>query len=240
MKYIIIGLGKFGAALGEKLTEMGNEVIGVDVRMNKVESVKDRLTHAINLDATDPEAVSNLPLHDADVVVIAIGENTGANIMAAALMKKKKVNRILGRVVDSIQKTVLEAMGIEEIIHPEEETAERWAKRLSLEGVVDSFEVDSNYSIVETRVPEEYDGRNLKELGIKDQFNIIVLTTLKVKDEKNDVGINKESTEVQGIARAGTVLHKDEIMVIYGHKKDIKKLLDEHRKIKQSRESTNS
>lgn len=233
MKYIIIGLGKFGSALGEKLTEMGNEVIGVDVRMNKIESVKDKLTHAVNLDATDPEAVDNLPLEDVDVVIIAIGENTGANIMTAALMKKKKVERIIGRVVDSIQMTVLEAMGIDEIIHPEEETAERWAKRLSLEGVVDSFEVDSNYSIVETRIPEEYHDKTIKELGIKDEFNIIVLTTMKVTSENNEVGIDKESTEVQGIARADTVLHKGEIMVIYGHNNDIKSLLDEHRKFKE-------
>lgn len=233
MKYIIIGLGKFGSALGEKLTEMGNEVIGVDVRISKIENIKEKLTHAINLDATDPEAVDNLPLKDADVVIIAIGEDTGANIMTAALMKKKKVKRIIGRVVDPLQKTVLEAMGITEIIHPEEETAERWAKRLNLEGVVDSFELDSNYSIVETKIPKEYDGKSIKELGIKDEFNIIVLTTMKVNSEKNEMGVDTNRTTVQGIARADTRLQQGDIMVLYGHKKDIKKLLEHHRKFKE-------
>ncbi|MCM8568019.1 TrkA family potassium uptake protein [Gramella jeungdoensis] len=233
MKYIIIGLGKFGSALGEKLTEMGNEVIGVDIRMNKIENIKEKITHAINLDATDPEAVGNLPLKDADVVIIAIGENTGSNIMAGALMQKMQVKRIIGRVVDPLQKTVLEAMGINEIIHPEEETAERWAKRLNLEGVVDSFELDGSYSIVETRIPKEYHDKSIKELEIKDQFNIIVLTTMKVKNEKNEMGVDTDKSTVQGIARADTKLYKDEIMVLYGHNKDIKKLLDEHRKFKE-------
>ncbi|MCG9971068.1 potassium channel family protein [Christiangramia crocea] len=233
MKYIIIGLGKFGSSLGEKLTEMGNEVIGVDIRMSKIESIKEKLTHAINLDATDPEAVGNLPLQDADVVIIAIGEDTGSNIMAAALMKKKHVKRIIGRVVDPLQNTVLEAMGINEIIHPEEETAERWAKRLNLEGVIDSFELDGNYSIVETRIPKEYHDKTIQELGIKDEFNIIVLTTMEVSQEKNEMGVDKDRTTVQGIARADTKLYKDDIMVLYGNNKDIKKLLDHHRKFKE-------
>lgn len=233
MKYIIVGLGKFGAALGEMLTQMGNEVIGVDVRMSKIESIKDKLTHAVNLDATDLEAVGNLPLKDVDVVIIAIGEDTGANIMSAALMKKKHVKRIIGRVVDPLQKNVLEAMGISEIIHPEEETAERWAKKLNLEGVVDSFQLDGNYSIVEIEIPKEYHGKTIQELGIKQEFNIIILTTIKVTNEKNEMGADTNKNTVQGIALADTVLYKDEIMVVYGHNKDIKRLVEEHRKFRE-------
>lgn len=233
MKYIIIGLGKFGSSLGEKLTQMGNEVIGVDVRMSKIDSIKDKLTHAVNLDATDLAAVDNLPLKDVDVVIIAIGEDTGANIMSAALMKKKHVKRIIGRVVDPLQKTVLEAMGISEIIHPEEETAERWAKKLNLEGVVDSFELDRNYSIVEIEIPKEYHEKTIQELGIKEEFNIIILTTIKITEEKNEMGSNTNKNTVQGIALADTVLYKDEIMVVYGHNKDIKRLVEEHRKFRE-------
>ncbi|APG58903.1 potassium channel family protein [Christiangramia salexigens] len=232
MKYIVIGLGKFGASLAEKLTEMGNEVIGVDIRMSKVESIKEKLTHSINLDATDIEAVKNLPLSDTDIVIVAIGEDKSANIMTAALLKQMKVKRIISRAVDPLQRMVLEAMGVKEIIYPEEETADRWAKKLNLEGVVDSFELDGNFSIVETRIPEEYHDKTVKEIGIKEEFNVIVLTTMTVSKEKNDLGTETDKTSVQGIARADTKLYKDEIMVLYGHNKDIKNLLDEHRKFK--------
>ena len=81
MKYIVIGLGVFGASIAEKLTEMGNEVIGVDISMSKVEAIKEKITHAISLDATDIEAVKNLPLEDTDIVIIGIGEDKGANIL---------------------------------------------------------------------------------------------------------------------------------------------------------------
>lgn len=233
MKYIIIGLGKFGASLAGKLSEMGNEVIGVDLQMSRIESLKDKLTHTINLDATDPEAVENLPLNDVDVVVIAIGEDTGSNIMVAALMKKKKVKRIIGRVVDPLQRTVLEAMGIKEVIHPEEEAAERWAKKLNMEGVIDSFELDGNYSIVETRIPKEYHEKTVKELGIKEEFDLIILATMKVENDKNEVGAPKNKTTVQGVAKADTILYKDDIMVLYGHNDNIRDLLEEHRKFKE-------
>lgn len=225
MKYIIIGLGNFGASLAEKLTSMGNEVIGVDSNLNKVEAIKEKITHAISLDATDLNAVSNLPLEDTDIVIIGIGEDKGANIMATALMKQLHVKRLISRAVSPLQQMVLKAMGVEEIIHPEEETAERWSKKLNLEGVVDSFEVTGEYSIVESEIPKEFDGKTLDEIGLKKKYNIIVLTTIKYTEGKNEIGCAKQMSNVQGVATATTELHYGDIMVLYGNNQDIKKLL---------------
>lgn len=225
MKYIIIGLGNFGASLAEKLTKMGNEVIGVDVNMSKVEAIKDKITHAVNLDSTDITAVSSLPLKDTDIVIVGIGEDKGANIMATALMKQLHVKRLISRAVSPLQEMVLEAMGVDEIIHPEEETAERWSKKLNLQGVVDSFEVNRDYSIIETEVPKEFDGKTLEEIGLKRKYDIIVLTTIKITREKNELGTNRDVSNVQGVASAKTIMYKDDIMVLYGHNKNLKKLL---------------
>lgn len=225
MKYIIIGLGSFGASLAQKLTEMGNEVIGVDSKMEKVEAIKDKITHAVKMDATELGAASSLPLKDTDVVIVGIGEDTGANIMATALMKQLKVKRLISRAVSPLQQTILEAMGVDEIIHPEEETAERWSKKLGLHGVVDSFEVSEEFSIFETRIPRKFDGMTLDEVGLKRNYNLIVLTTIKLVKEKNLIGVEKEVQKVQGVASAGSVLRYGDLMVLYGHNKDIKKLL---------------
>lgn len=231
MKYLIIGLGNFGASLAKKLTEMGNEVIGVDVNMSKVDAIKDEITHAINLDSTDITAVSNLPLKDTDVVIVGIGEDQGSNIMTTALMKQLHVKRLITRAVSPLQEMVLEAMGVDEIIHPEEETAERWSKKLNLQGVVDSFEVNREYSIIETTIPEEYDGKTLEEVSLKRNYDIIVLTTIKVTHEKNKLGAERPVSNVQGVASAKTVFHKGDIMVMYGHNKNLKKLLTEQKKL---------
>lgn len=227
MKYIIIGLGNFGASLAEKLTGLGNEVIGVDINMTKVEALKEKISHVICLDSTDVSAVSKLPFNDTDIVVVGIGEDKGANILATALMKQLKVKRLISRAVSPLQKMILEAMGVDEIIHPEEETAERWAKKLNLRGVVDSFELNTNYSIVETIIPEKFDGKSLIDLKLKKKFGIIVLTTMGISTQKNALGASKKMTNVQGIATGDTILKKGDIMVLYGSNKDIKHLLED-------------
>ena len=165
MKYIVIGLGNFGLSLAEKLTKLGNEVIGIDNNMAKVEAVKEKISHAICMDATDEYTMNGLPFKDTDVVIIAIGEDTGANIMATAMVKKLHPHRLISRAITNIHETILEAMDVQTIIHPEEETAERWAKKLSLKGVVESFELSINYSIVEIAIPDQLVGKTIEEVG---------------------------------------------------------------------------
>lgn len=225
MKHIIIGLGNFGASLAQKLTRMGHEVIGVDNQMNKVEALKEKITHTICLDTTDEQAVTHLPLKECDIVIVAIGEDEGANILSTALMKQYKVKRLISRAVSPLHETILEAMQVDEIVHPEEETAERWAKKLSLHGVVDSFELTGDFSIIEALVPTHYDGMTLEEAGLNKKYGFLVLTTIKLKTEPNEIGLAKQVPSVQGIATSKTVLVKGDLMVIYGRTSDIERFL---------------
>lgn len=229
MKYIIFGLGNFGSSLGEKLTMQGNEVIGIDNDMDKVDALKGKISHTVCLDSTDQFTVSGLPLADTDVAIVAIGEDQGANVMTTAVLKNLKVKRLISRAITPLHETVLEAIGVDDIVHPEEETAERWAKKLCLKGVVDSFELTGQYSIVEVNVPVKYAGKTLQEVGFRREHNIVVLTTIKREEKKNLLGANKTVNQVQGVASPRTVLEENDIMVIYGDNKDIQALLSEVR-----------
>jgi trk system potassium uptake protein TrkA len=225
MKCVIIGLGNFGSSLAERLTKKGHEIIGVDNRMEKVEALKEQITHTICLDSTDSQSVSHLPLRDADIVVVAIGEDEGANIMTTALMKQYKVKRLISRAVSPLHETVLQAMGVDEIVHPEEETAERWAKKLNISNIIDSFEVTAHYNIIEAKVPRRYIGRQVKDVGFRRNYNVVLLTTIKMREEKNILGVNRRVTSVQGVATSQTWLEEDDILVLYGDISDIEKLL---------------
>lgn len=224
MKFIIIGLGHFGSSLAEKLSEIGNEVIGVDSNFQRVESLKEKITYTICMDATNPDIVKTLPLKDTDVVIIAIGEDKGANIMATAVMKNLNVKRLISRSIDSTHENVLSAMGVTEIANPEVETSIRWAKKLSLTNLVDSFELTSDFSIVEVQVPETFVGKSLEQIGFRKNFNLVVLTTIREQRKESFIGINKMVKEVQGVSSPDTVLQKGEIMVVYGNNSDIKNL----------------
>lgn len=230
MKYIIVGLGNFGASLAQKLTNQGNEVIGIDTRMEKVDLFKEKISHTICMDATDELTVSGLPLGDTDVVIVAIGEDQGANIMTTALFKNIQVKRLISRAINPLHEKVLEAIGVDEIVHPEEETAERWAKKLSLINVVDSFELGDDFSIIQAKVPKKYIGKTIIEVGFRQQFNLLVLTIMKKSEIINLFGKSRTKIKIQGIATPDQELEETDILVLYGSNKDLKEFLKQKRK----------
>lgn len=226
MKVIIIGLGNFGSSLGEKLTQKGNEVIGIDNSMNKVELFKEKISHTICMDSTDEVAVSGLPLKETDMVIVAIGEDQGSNVMTTALFKNFKVKRLISRAINPLHEKVLQAIGVDEIVHPEEETAERWAKKLCIKNVIDSFELDDEHSIIEVKTPEKYIGKTVREIDLKRKHNILILTTIKKTESKSLLGNSKLENIVQGVASANTVIAQDDVLVLYSSNKDLESFLE--------------
>jgi trk system potassium uptake protein TrkA len=227
MKYIIAGLGNFGASLAEKLTAQGNEVIGIDKSMSKVDMYKEKISHTICMDATDEATVSGLPLNNTDVVIVAIGEDQGANVMTTALFKNFEVKRLISRAIDPLHEKVLKAIGVDEIVHPEEETAERWAKKLCLNNVVDSFELSGDYSIIEISIPNQFIGKTIREIELRAKFNLLALTTIKKTEVKSVVGKTVNKDRVQGVAKPETILEKDDILVVYGSNLDLRKFTNQ-------------
>lgn len=226
MKYIIVGLGSFGASLAEKLTAQGNEVIGIDIKMPRVDALKEKITHTICLDATDESTVSGLPLKDTDIVIVAIGENQGTNVMVTALFKNLQVKKLISRAVNTLHENVLNAIGVDEIVHPEQESAERWAKRLCMRGVVDSFELNDYFSIVEVKLPERYANKTVEEVQFRELYNLLVLTTLKNAHVETNMGKKKTIIDVQSVATPKLLLEQDDILVLYGSNKDIRKFIN--------------
>lgn len=225
MKYIIVGLGIFGGYLAKRLTNLGHEVIGVDTSESRIELIKDSITHAIVMDATDQVAVKNLPLKDTDVVIIAIGEDIGASIMSTAIFKQLKSKRIIGRAINNLHETVIQAIGIDEIIHPEEETADRLAKRLEMKGVLDSLEISDEYNIVEVKVPKRYVEMTVAEADIRKEYYLNILTIIKLEQRKNLLGINTPHKNVIGVVTPEYKFEADDILLLFGKIKNIQDFL---------------
>ncbi|MEB2778914.1 TrkA family potassium uptake protein [Algoriphagus sp. C2-6-M1] len=225
MKYIIVGIGNFGGYLAKRLTNLGHEVIGVDSNESKIEMIKDSITHSIVMDATDQAAVKNLPLKDTDVVIIAIGEDIGASIMSTAIFKQLKSKRIIGRAINDLHETVLQAIGIDEIIHPEEETADRLAKRLQMKGVLDSLEISDEYNIVEVKVPKRYVEMTVAEADIRKEYFLNILTVIKIEQKKNLLGINTPHKNVIGVVTPNYTFEPEDILLLFGKIKNIHEFL---------------
>lgn len=225
MKYIIIGLGNFGSTLSISLSGMGHEVIGVDKDMNKVNALKDQITHAVCVDSTSLDSINTLPLQDADAVIVGIGEDFGASVMTTALLKQLKVKRLISRSMSELHRTVIDAIGVNEIISPEEASALRLAKKIQIEGVVDSFDLSEHYSIIEAKIPEEFVGKTVQEIDFIGNFGIHLLTIIRMRETTSLFGAPKKKPEVIGILQPNSRLEKNDIMVLFGRPEKIKETL---------------
>lgn len=131
MKCLIIGLGNFGKTLAVELTNLGHDVIGVDSDSQKVEEIKDRISVAYILDASDSTAVRALPLDEIDFAVVAIGQSMEVSLRAVATLKKYSKMKIYARALDQTHKSILEAMTIDKVFIPEEYAARFFAGMIS-------------------------------------------------------------------------------------------------------------
>jgi trk system potassium uptake protein TrkA len=221
MKIIIFGLGNFGMSLALSLTETGNEVIAIDKQMDKVNLVKDKISFALCMDSTNELAYDALPLKDADKVVVAIGENEGAAIITTAIIKKLSNVKIISRALSPIHDTVLEAMGIYSIIHPEQESADRLTKQINFKTTLENYQLDNNYTISEVKAKPEFHGKTLAELNSVDKYHLNVITIIRKKEKTNLIGKKSIVKETIGIPNEDTVVYEDDILVVFGLNKNI-------------------
>ena len=223
MKIIVFGLGNFGMALALSLTETGNEVIAIDKQMDKINLVKDKISHAICMDSTNELAYEAVPLKDADKVVVAIGENEGAAIITTAIIKKLCDAKIISRALSPIHDTVLEAMGIHSIIHPEQDSADRLTKQINFKSTLENYQLDHNFTISEVKAKKEFFGKTLQELDTIDTYRLTLITIIRNIEKKNLMGKRTIVKETLGRTSPETVVLDDDILVVFGNNKDIEK-----------------
>lgn len=173
--FVVFGLGKFGRSVAYTLVENGREVLAIDINEEVIQDVSDAVTHAVQADVTDGDALKALGVGNFDVAVIAISNNLQASIMSTILAKELGVPYILAKAQNDIHKRVLEKVGADKVIFPEREIGVRIANNLISENFVDYIELSDDYSIVEVEVLDEWVGKSLKETNMRVHYGINVM-----------------------------------------------------------------
>jgi trk system potassium uptake protein len=226
MKYLIIGLGSFGSSLAIELTDMGHEVIAIDSDMNKVEKFKDDISSTICMDCNDSNTLKTLPLSDFDVAIVCIGINFGASVMVTAILKRNKVKKIICRATSQIHEAVLQAIGVDEIVFPEQETAVRLSKRLQIKNVFDSYQADETHFIMKAYLPKKYNKLTISEIEFK-RHNLVFLSALQIKEIENIFGERVKKAFVNKAKMfENSILTSEDIIMVYGAKNDLFKFFD--------------
>ena len=173
--YIVIGLGRFGSALARQLCALGAEVLAIDVRSDLVQQVANDVTHAVVGDAQDMEVLRALGARDFDCGIIAIGDDLAASVLTTMNLKELGIPYIICKAHDKTHRRVLEKLGVDRVIIPEQEHAERLARSLNSHNVLDYIELSEDYGILEVPAPKGWISKSLKELNIRAKLGVNII-----------------------------------------------------------------
>lgn len=176
---LLIGMGKFGRTLGERLLEMGDEVLIVDKNEDKINTLASKYSDALIINCMDEESLRSLDVPSFDACVVAIGDDFQSSLEITSLLKELGAKWVVSKATTEIQRKFLLRNGANEVIYPDLDLAEKLAIKLNSARVYDYIEVNEEYSIFELAVPKTWVGKRLVELNPRKKYGLNLLTVKK-------------------------------------------------------------
>jgi trk/ktr system potassium uptake protein len=173
-EFLVIGLGRFGGGLARTLVELGHDVLGVDSNGKLVQSFAPHLTHVVEADSTDIEALRQLAAGEFSTAVVAIGTEIEASILTTAALVDLNVPRIVAKAISKPHGTILERVGAHRVVFPEHDMGVRVGHSLAGR-MIDYFQLDPGFALVETTAPEEIIGKSLAAAEVRRKYGITVV-----------------------------------------------------------------
>lgn len=213
----VLGLGRFGNRIAKQLARSGEDVIACDRDRDVVEALANEVTRAVVLDVTDDKAMRSQGIDQVKVGIVAIGEDFEASVLATVLLKQMEVPRIIARARSRTTARVLERVGADDVVLPEDEAADRWASRVLGPRVLSQIEFHEGYSIVEFVVPASWVGQSLGQLHVRKKFGLHVVA-IKRADSQAPAG-----SRIMVLSPTDE-LHEDDVLIVMGQDEQIQKL----------------
>ena len=173
--YAVIGLGRFGSALARQLCKLGAEVLALDVKGDYVQQIANDVTHAVVGDAQDKEVLRALGVRNLDCAVIAIGDNLAASVLITMNLKELGVPYIVCKAHDETHRKVLEKLGVDRVVIPEHEYAQRLARTLNSHNVLEYIELSEDFGILDVPAPKSWIGKSLRELNVRAKLGVTII-----------------------------------------------------------------
>ena len=210
---LVIGIGRFGYHLIDQLNKAGDEILAVDSSEERIEPVLGKVTSSLIGDATNESFIRSLGVENFDVCFVAIGDDFQSSLETTSLLKECGAKYVVARASRSVHEKFLLRNGADSVIFPEKQLAEWSAVRYCSGRVVDYLDYPGDYSIFEIKVPKEWVGKSLVDLGVRNRLHLNVLS------------IKREDKAILEFP-ADLVFEDGDTVTIFGADKDIKKALN--------------
>ena len=173
--YAVIGLGQFGMTVALTLAEANCDVLAIDDKDDNVQDIAEKVSYAVKADVRDPGILESLGVQNVDVAVIAVAENMEASITATMQVKELGVPFVMAKAMTSLHGRILEKIGADKVIYPEQSMGLRVARNLMSGGYLDVFELSAEFSMAEFSMPVSWSGKNLVDLNVRERFHINII-----------------------------------------------------------------
>lgn len=210
-EFVVIGMGQFGANVAISLGSRGAVVMVVDRDEQKLELVADRVTHTICADASNPEVMHSLGIHNYDGAIVGIGNNLEASVLITIQLKELGVPFIMAKASNDLEGRILHKVGADKIVFPDKEMGFRVGNQIMNGNYFEAIELSERYSIVDLDVPESWKGKSLRELDIRSHYGVSIIG-IRGLEETN---INPEP-EYE--------LQEDDVLIALGHNSELQRL----------------
>ena len=207
---LLIGLGRFGRGVAEKLNELHHQVLAVDKNEERVNETLPLVTDAQIGDATSETFLRSLGVDNFDVCIVTIGEDFQSSLETTSLLKELGAKKVVSRASREVHKKFLLRNGADDVVYPEGQLAAWTAIRHTTEHVLDYIALDSEYAIYDLSVPAEWHGKTVGGLDIRRKYNLNILAVR---------GDGQPSMVVTG----DTMLQENQTILVLGKWKDIQK-----------------
>lgn len=210
----IIGLGKFGLRLAEKLSRLGSVCMGLDISHNRVQQARSILGQVYEGDATDKNVLAQIKIHTMDMVVLALGNNLEKAILATLNLQDLGVKHLIAKAASPTHGKVLEKMGVERIVQPEMEAADQLAYSLDNPGLIDLLPIGRGVALQESLV-DKWAGKSIKDLDLRHSNNVLVAAV-------REAG----AMDYRFVPDPLRKLQKGDSLLIIGYADDVNSILD--------------
>lgn len=194
-QFAVLGLGNFGFSVAQTLENFGCEVIAVDSSPERVHEIADDVSYAMQADLQDPELIKMLGARNLDGVIIGLSENLEVSILATLLAKELGAPFVMAKAQNDIHANILKKLGADSVVFPEREMGSRVAKSIVATNFADWIELSPEYSMIETKVPEQWIGKNLIELRVRERYSINVVGIIHAGKVKVNLDPNEDFIE---------------------------------------------
>ena len=178
---VVIGLGRFGSALARELERLGHQVLAIDRNEQAVNEIAPDVTHALQLDAADEEALRSAGAGDFNTAIVAISTDAEPSIFATMVLKRLGVRTVIAKAGSQLHAEILSRVGADRVVLPERETGVRLAHSFNVPNVIDYLDVAPGFGIEKIRPPKSFIGRSIGELDLKGRMG---LTTVALRRGK--------------------------------------------------------